>query len=88
MTLMMSLLTHCRKCGRVFPQQRAKAHGLMCSGGPEMQFPATQDQVDAYDAARLAESVEQERIAAGPVPPPPRRRRHRGRNTSGIAAGA
>lgn len=72
MTTLPNLL-HCRSCSTVFPRLQGKAHAVICSGGPELQFPATRDQVAAYGAALLAESVEQERIAAGPVPSPRRR---------------
>lgn len=81
-------LMHCRTCETVFPRRRTRAHTIICRGGTELHFPATRDHIAAYAAILLAETVEQERIAAGPVPPPPKKRRRHGTNTSRIAAGA
>ncbi len=74
-----SYLIHCRGCGTTFHGTETRRHFRICRAGSEQQFMATREQVLAYEANALAESVEAERISAQARIRSPRIRHNQGR---------
>lgn len=60
-------IVYCRRCSAVLASATLHTHRRTCDGGNEMIFPATSDQIAAFNAERLAERVERERIEANEI---------------------